>query len=171
MFGTLLCLVLASSCLLNPFDVCSRNKKFKSYFEPPSIQFPAQAGQRFFLSSTATVLHTSFDEARSIGHMSSRTDPADVRSWTLQVPQVSNTEGNWDLWSSPLAYFIVGGACRACNLLPLHALCWVSEANFRGKFQRQNCAIGACFVMTLDDLGRNVLCCDHECNSAEQRAG
>ncbi|CAL1134054.1 unnamed protein product [Cladocopium goreaui] len=37
------------------------------------------AGQRFFLSSTATVLHTSFDE------------------------------GNWDLWSSPLAYFIVGG--------------------------------------------------------------
>lgn len=37
------------------------------------------AGQRYFLSSTATVLHTSFDE------------------------------GNWDLWESPLAYFIVGG--------------------------------------------------------------
>lgn len=118
-----------------------------------------------------THLLTRQDHSQVIGHMSSRTDPADVRSWTLQVPQVSNTEGNWDLWSSPLAYFIVGGACRACNLLPLHALCWVSEANFRGKFQRQNCAIGACFVMTLDDLGRNVLCCDHECNSAEQRAG
>ncbi|CAK9065151.1 unnamed protein product [Durusdinium trenchii] len=37
------------------------------------------AGQRFFLSSTATVIHTSFDE------------------------------GDWDMWNYPLAYFIVGG--------------------------------------------------------------
>ncbi|CAE7203296.1 unnamed protein product [Symbiodinium sp. CCMP2592] len=50
------------------------------------------AGQRYFMSSTATVLHTSFDE------------------------------GNWDMWYDPLAYFILGGMlfCAAMNAVLLN---------------------------------------------------
>jgi len=50
------------------------------------------AGQRYFMSSTATVLRTSWDE------------------------------GNWEMWEDPLVYFILGGMlfCAATNAVLLN---------------------------------------------------
>ena len=61
------------------------------------------------MSSTATVLHTSFDEAID-GTRPPGTIRVGITSTSLLATALILGQGNWDMWYDPLAYFILGGS-------------------------------------------------------------
>ena len=75
----------------------------------------------------------------------SLTDPADVRSWMLEVLQTARVK-HWGQLG-----FVVISSCLLYSWRRLHGLSFVAFScpllGVRGKFQRQICAIGAGFVM------------------------